>query len=167
MRLSFIPLLILGYIMLEIAGFILVGDMIGVLPTLGLILLSGLVGTMLMRAQGLAVFRRIQQESASGKVPGRDLVHAFMILLAGILLLLPGFLTDIIGLTFFIPPVRDAVWNFLKSRMTIVTNVSGFGPRGSAPRGRGPVVDLDDDDFHRTGGKPSADSPWNRQIDRE
>lgn len=159
MRLSLIPIFVLGYLMLEIAGFILVGDALGVLPTLGLILLSGVVGAVLMRAQGLAVFNRVRLEAASGRVPGRELVHGFMILLAGILLLLPGFFTDAFGLLLFLPPVREAVWRFLKNRLTIITSFSG--PR--RPAGPGRIVDLDRDDFHRT----QSESPAERRLDRE
>ncbi|WP_312794700.1 FxsA family protein [Tianweitania sp.] len=166
-RLSIIPLIFLGYILLEIAVFILVGDAIGVLPTLGLILLSGVVGVGLMRVQGFGVIARMRSEQAAGRVPGREVLHGFMILLAGILLLLPGFVTDVLGLLLFIPAVRDGAWNLIKSRLTVVTNVRGFrGRRAPADR----VVDLDDAEFHRTDqrapdAKPGS-SPWIRHEDR-
>lgn len=172
MRLSLIPLIFLGYILLEIAVFILVGDAIGVLPTLGLILLSGVVGVALMRVQGFGVIARIRAEQAAGRVPGREVLHGFMILAAGILLLLPGFVTDILGLLLFIPAVRDGAWNLVKNRLTVVTNVRGFrGRRPPADR----VLDLDDDQFRRTeprssdgrSGKPSSGpSPWIDHEDR-
>ncbi|WP_250157439.1 FxsA family protein [Tianweitania aestuarii] len=165
-RLSIFPLIFLGYILLEIAVFILVGDAIGVLPTLGLILLSGVVGIGLMRVQGFGMIARMRTEQAAGRVPGREVLHGFMILLAGILLLLPGFVTDILGLLLFIPAVRDGAWNLLKNKLTVVTNVRGFrGRRAPADR----VVDLDDEEFHRTeprasDGKPGS-SPWIQHDD--
>lgn len=167
MRLSLIPLIFLGYILLEIAVFILVGDAIGVLPTLGLILLSGFVGVVLMRVQGFGVIARMRSEQAAGHVPGREVLHGFMILLAGILLLLPGFVTDIIGLLLFVPAVRDGAWNLIKNRLTVVTNVRGFrGRRAPADR----VLDLDDDQFQRTDPRsrpdPSKPSPWIDHQDR-
>ncbi len=169
MRLSIFPLLFLAYLLAEIAAFILVGDAIGVLPTLGLILLSGVVGVVLMRHQGFGVISRLRSEQSAGRVPGREILHGFMILLAGVLLLLPGFLTDIVGLLLFIPAVRDGAWNIIRDKITIVTNrrgfASGFGTR--SPRDR--VVDLDDDEFSRTD-RPeppsrarsgsSGESPW-------
>lgn len=155
----FLPLALIAWPLAEIALFILVGRAIGVLPTLGLILLSGLAGTVLMRAQGLAVFNRIRSESAGGRVPGRELVHGFMILLAGILLLLPGFFTDFLGLLLFVPPVREAVWRFLKTRLSIITTVNG----GQRPAGTGRIVDLDQHDFHRT----RQDAPFDRRLDQD
>lgn len=172
MRLSLIPLIFLGYILLEIAVFILVGDAIGVLPTLGLILLSGVVGIGLMRVQGFGVIARIRTEQAAGRVPGREVLHGFMILLAGILLLLPGFVTDVLGLLLFIPAVRDGAWNLIKGRLTVVTNVRGVRDR---PTPSNPVLDLDDDEFRRTeprsthgkpGGDKSGASPWIDYEDR-
>lgn len=172
LRLSLIALIFLGYILLEIAVFILVGDAIGVLPTLALILLSGVVGVVLMRVQGFGVIARIRAEQAAGRVPGREVLHGFMILAAGILLLLPGFVTDVLGLLLFIPAVRDGAWNLVKNRLTVVTNVRGFrGRRPPADR----VLDLDDDQFRRTepgssgsrSNKPaSGPSPWIDHGDR-
>ena len=170
-RLSIIPLIFLGYILLEIAVFILVGDAIGVLPTLGLILLSGVVGVGLMRVQGFGVIARMRSEQASGRVPGREVLHGFMILLAGILLLLPGFVTDVFGLLLFIPAVRNGVWNLIKNRLTVVTSVRGFGGRrGPADRAGNRVVDLDDAEFHRTEPRSpnttAGSSPWINHEDR-
>lgn len=158
-----IPLLVLGYVMLEIAVFIVVGDAIGVLPTLGLVLLSGVVGSILVRVQGLGVFNRIRAESAAGHVPGRELVHGFMILLAGFLLILPGFMTDVLGLLLFIPPVRERVWQFLRSRVNVVS-VGGFR-RASANRGS--VVDLDEEDYRRTDRDRPSGAPQRPQIDHD
>jgi UPF0716 protein FxsA len=162
LRLAFIPLIGFAYVLAEIAALILVGDQIGVLPTLGLILLTSFVGVLLMRSQGLATFNRIRMESAQGRVPGRELVHGFMILFAGLLLLLPGFLTDVFGLLLFLPPVREAVWRFLRSRMTIVTSREGFSMRTGRPR-QG-VVDLDEGEFRRTS---EPDTPDERLIRRD
>jgi len=160
LRLSLFPLLFLGYLLLEIAGFILVGDAIGVLPTLGLILLSGFVGIVLMRVQGFGVLTSIRGEQAAGRVPGRQVLHGFMILLAGTLLLLPGFVTDVLGLLLFLPPVRNAAWNLIKSRITILNKATVFRRQ---PAARGGVVDLDDRDFHRTD-TPEQGNPL---IDRD
>ena len=156
MRLSLIPLIFLGYLLLEIAGFILVGDAIGLLPTLGLILLSGFVGVALMRIQGFGTIARMRSEQAAGRVPGREVLHGFMILAAGILLLMPGFFTDIMGLLLFIPAVRDGAWNLIKNRLSIVTNVWGFRGRRAQPDR---VLDLDDDEFKRTDPRSPRDRP--------
>lgn len=162
MPLRLIPLLFLAVPILEIVVFILVGHLIGLWPTLGLVLLSAIVGTLLLRQQGLGTLARISAETQAGRVPGRELVHGVMILVAGVLLIVPGFVTDTIGLLLFVPKVRDAGWRFLKSRITLVAASASRGWRpggggGGAPRGRPDVVDLSGEDFQR---RPNPHSPW-------
>lgn len=130
---------------LEIAGFIVVGGRIGVLPTIGLTLLSVVVGVALLRSQGAGAVSRIRAAAGSGKVPGRELAHGAMIMLAGILLIIPGFLTDIVGLLLFLPPVRDFVYRLLGDNIMIVTS---FGPLGGAA-GRGQTIDLGEEEYSR------------------
>lgn len=167
MRVSVLPLFVLLLPFLEIAGFIVVGKAIGVLATLGLTIATSLIGVLLLRHQGLGLLKRLSSEGQRGVEPGRELVHGAMIVIAGFLLLLPGFVTDIIGLLFFLPPVRDLAWKLIGSRMVVMTPARGFSARGfgqgsdpfSGARGpgKGPVVDLDEDDFHRD---PDSSSPW-------
>ena len=114
MRLPLIPLIILALPLVEIATFIGVGSQIGVLTTLGLIFASAFLGIILVRVQGFHTIQRIRAELDSGGSPGRDLVHGMMIVVAGILLIIPGFVTDAIGLLLFLPPVRDFGWRFLR-----------------------------------------------------
>ncbi|CAN7351920.1 membrane protein FxsA [Rhizobium sp. LjRoot30] len=160
MRFSFLPAIFLLLPFAEIAGFILVGQAIGVLATLGLVIATSMLGIFLLRQQGLGILRKISTESRGGGVPSRELVHAAMIVIAGFLLLLPGFITDIIGLLFFIPPVRDLAWKLFSPRIVVMgsknfyTSGHSAGPR---PARGGPVVDLDGDDFHRD---PDPNSPW-------
>lgn len=150
----FIPFLFLFVPLTEIAVFILVGSQIGVIPTIALVILTAIAGSILLRWQGFAALSRIQKEIAAQKVPGKELVQGVMILLAGFLLLTPGFVTDTLGLLLFIPQVRDRVWKLLSSRVTIDTF-------GSAPQGRHRadegVIDLEEGDFHR---EPDPSSPW-------
>src|SRR3954464_2132916 len=84
--------------LLELAVIIKVGAAIGVLNTIGLLILSSIVGSWLMKREGLGVLRRIQGQLAVGQVPGKELVDAFLILFGGALMLAPGFLTDIAGM---------------------------------------------------------------------
>ena len=125
MAFSIVPFLLLAVPVAEIAVFILVGGQIGVLPTLGLILLTAIVGSILLRVQGFGILRRITAETRAGHVPGRELIHGAMILVAGVLLLTPGFVTDTMGFLLFIPPVRDFGWRLIRDRITIVA--SGMG----------------------------------------
>nr|WP_272213376.1 FxsA family protein [Marinicella sp. W31]MDC2879329.1 membrane protein FxsA [Marinicella sp. W31] len=150
----------------EIAGFIVVGRAIGLFPTLGLIILTAIIGAILLRVQGFGVMQRLNTDVRDGGDPGRELVHGAMIVLAGILLLIPGFVTDILGFLLFIPPFRDFVWRRISKNMVVVSQGSSFfrsgaGPGGSRrpPGGRGAtVVDLDSEDF--SSGSPDANSPW-------
>lgn len=160
MAFSIIPFLLLGLPIAEIAVFILVGQYIGLLPTLAMIFITAVLGSLLLRVQGFGLLRRIQAETERGAVPGRELVHGVMILVAGLLLLTPGFITDVLGFLLFIPPVRDAGWALLRERIVVMTS-SRFGgaARQARPNGRPsePVIDLDSDDFERN---PDSSSPW-------
>lgn len=101
---------------LELAVIIQVGSAIGVLNTVALLLLSGLLGGWLMKREGLGVVRRIQRTANEGRVPGTELVDAFLILFGGALMLAPGFLTDLFGLSLMLPPVRAVLRAALRKR---------------------------------------------------
>lgn len=161
MRVSLIPLFLILLPLIEIAGFVVVGRQIGVLPTLGLIIASGIAGTMLLRLQGFGVMTRIRGEIEAGRDPSRNLAHGVMILLAGLLLLVPGFVSDIIGLLLFLPPIRDLAWRFLSRRINFSADFTTMGGFSRQREGRGRTIDLDEDDYSRSGDKTS---PW-RQID--
>ena len=138
-RIDLHPLFILALPLIEIAVFVVVGGKIGVLSTIALVILSGVAGSMLLRIQGFGALNRIRAELDAGRDPGRELAHGAMIMLAGMLLLIPGFVTDIIGLLLFLPPVRDLAWRFLKRRIVVSGSFSaGFGgfrgARTGAPR---------------------------------
>lgn len=154
MRSLMIPFFVLALPLAEIATFVFVGREVGIWTTLLLVLLSGVVGAVLLRIQGLGVLRRISETTGRGVDPGRELVHGVMIVLAAFLLIIPGFITDVLGLLLFIPAVREAAWQLVKSRLTIVTATAGAGFRpgpqtADRPSMRhGPkVIDLDEDEF--------------------
>ena len=157
--------------LLEIAAFVLVGSRIGVLATLGMVLFTAVVGSVLLRVQGFGLLRRIQTETDAGRVPGRELVHGAMILLAGFLLLLPGFVTDAVGFLLFVPAFRDWMWRALAKRVLVNVDFSGMraGAAGMRYSRDSRTIDLGEDEFSRTKeGAGDADhaSPW-RRIDRE
>ena len=102
--------------LVELAVIIKVGAEIGVLNTVGLLILSSIVGGWLMKREGLGVIRRIQGSVAAGRVPGAELVDAFLILFGGALMLAPGFLTDLTGMALLLPPVRALVRRTLRRR---------------------------------------------------
>ncbi|MAY62617.1 MAG: membrane protein FxsA [Rhizobiales bacterium] len=169
MRFSLIPFALIVIPIAEIAAFITIGGEIGVLPTLGLVVVTAIIGTALLRWQGIGLLNRIRAETDAGRVPGRDLADGAMILVAGVLLLTPGFVTDTLGFLLFVPAIRDRAWKFLKGRITVVASNTVFtsgggGPRRNAPPGKGPVVDLDEEDYHDDSPRrPNPESPWNER----
>lgn len=105
----------------EIALLIKVGGWIGTWETVGLVVLTAVVGTALFRAQGFAVMLRAQETLERGAFPARELFDGACVLVAGILLLTPGFVTDAVGLVLLVPRLRlwigRAVWSaMLRSR---------------------------------------------------
>ncbi|MEN3792195.1 FxsA family protein [Fulvimarina sp. MAC3] len=175
MPLALIPFLLLVVPIVEIAVFIMVGQLIGLWPTIGCIILTAVIGSMLLRRQGISTLNRIRAEIDAKRVPGKDLVSGVMIAVAGVLLLTPGFVTDTIGFILFVPKVREKVWSFLKNRVVVVgqQGAGRFGsrnpysrePGGSIddgelrrPSNRPDVVDLSGDEFKRN---PDPSSPWN------
>ncbi|MEN3316286.1 MAG: protein FxsA [Acidimicrobiaceae bacterium] len=93
----------------ELAVLIQVGHVIGTWNAIGLLLLVSFGGAWLVKREGLGVLRRFRQQMDAGRVPGRELADGVLILLAGALLLTPGFVTDFFGLLLLVPPVRSAV----------------------------------------------------------
>ena len=86
-----------------------VGDAIGVLPTFLLLALDSVLGCLLLRAQGRAVWRRFNETMAAGRIPHREVIDGVLVIFGGAFLLTPGFLTDIAGLLLLIPPTRAFV----------------------------------------------------------
>jgi UPF0716 protein FxsA len=104
----------------EIALFIEVGGRIGTWPTIAVVVLTAIVGTIMLRRQGLAALRSVQSRLAAGENPGRLLADGAMILLAGALLVTPGFFTDAVGFALLVPAIRQWLWNWLAPRLTVV-----------------------------------------------
>ena len=107
-----LPLLAIVFIVVPLAELYVilqVGQAIGVLDTIGLLILISVVGAWLAKREGVGVLRRIQRSIEAGRVPGTELIDGFLILLAGALMLTPGFLTDILAILLLLPPVRVVV----------------------------------------------------------
>ena len=174
MRLSFLPFMLLIVPIIEISVFIAIGDQIGVFYTVMMILLTALIGSILLRIEGFRILGQIQKDVAAGKIPTKELSNGVMILIAGVLLLTPGFVTDAIGFLLFLPPVRAAIRAFVVSRIKLQTTSTGPGvgagfgngfggfqsgrPDQSAHNQDSPIVDLDEESWTR---EPDPSSPWN------
>ena len=105
-------LLVLIFIIVPIAELyviIQVGEAIGTIPTLVLLLLDALLGSMLLRHQGRAAWVRFNRAIAEGRLPHKEVFDGVLIILGGALLITPGFITDIFGLVLLIPPTRAIV----------------------------------------------------------
>ena len=100
----------------EIYVLVSVGGAIGVLPTVALVLLTALAGAHLARMQGLAVMMRIRENLAQGFMPAEELLDGLLIFLAGMTLLTPGFLTDIMGLLILLPATRNVFKRWLRKK---------------------------------------------------
>lgn len=113
--------------MIELYLLIMLGARIGAMPTIGLIVLTGILGASLARQQGLSVLSKIQREMASGRPPTQELVEGAMIVVGGIVLLTPGILTDIFGFALLIPRFRKSLCKKISQSFTHkMGRASGF-----------------------------------------
>jgi UPF0716 protein FxsA len=93
------------------------GQAVGVLPAVGLVLTTGFAGAVLARAEGLRVFLRFQGELAAGRMPGQALLDGISVLVGGALLMTPGILTDAAGLALLFPPTRRWIQRGVRGRL--------------------------------------------------
>lgn len=133
---GFILLLFIVTPILEIAVFIKVGGFVGLWPTLGLVVATAVIGTTLLRRQGLATINNARDSLARGEFPVNEVFDGACLLAAGLLLLTPGFVTDFLGALLLTPifraAIRGPVIRALMSRTTVWSNGAGPG-QGSAP----------------------------------
>ncbi|MEO8884022.1 MAG: FxsA family protein [Devosia sp.] len=136
-------LVLLAIPLIEIALFIVIGQAIGVWPTLAGVILGAVIGSMIVRHQGLKLLGEIRNTMGRGQLPGLKLADAMLISIAGVLIAVPGYFTDLVGLLLVLPPVRTAIYGFLKRRMRVIGEAAGTG----AGAGRPKTIELDDDQF--------------------
>ncbi|ART83064.1 FxsA protein [Oceanisphaera profunda] len=118
-------LLFVAATLLEIFVFIEVGSAIGAMSTIVLILLSAIVGLSLVRIQGFQTLMEAQRKVSLGEPPAREMLGGIMLALSGILLVLPGFVSDMLGLLLLLPPVREALVARLLSKVKMQTRQQG------------------------------------------
>lgn len=124
------PLLVLFVLLplLEIAGFVIVGGWIGLWPTLALVVLAAMAGMALIRAQGAGLAFDLRGEMGQLRDPLSPMAHRAMKMLAGVLLILPGFVSDLAALLLLVPPVREVIIRAVAARMPPLAT---SGTRGS------------------------------------
>ena len=170
--------LFIGLPIAELYVIIQVGQAIGLLPTLAILVLDGFVGAALARSQGRAAWQRFNRALAEGRVPARETADGAMIIAGGALLLAPGFITDVVGLALLLPPtralVRRGIGRLARRRVAFTWTLAGradgprpSGPAGHAPRGR-PRAGRRGYDYEGTAREvsdPAADLPPGRGDD--
>jgi len=115
-RLLFVFFIIIPII--EITVLMQVGAVLGVWPTIGIVILTAWIGAKYVRQQGLATLNSVQTKMAQGQMPSDEIVTGLMLLVAGVMLVTPGFVTDFLGLSLLIPAVRQAIAGSVKSHIT-------------------------------------------------
>ncbi len=160
-----ILLLLIAVPLVEVAVFIEVGGRIGIAATIALTLLTAVAGTALLRAQGLATLERARAQMDRGIVPARELFDGLCLLIAGALLLTPGFVTDLVGLVLFFPAVREALRQFLGRRLEVSASGRVYSSGRRGPRGR-PGADVIDGEYRDVTDDESEDDDDPPRIPR-
>lgn len=159
----------------EIAVFIAAGEAIGLLPTIITVIVTAVIGTYLLQRQGLSAMARTQEAMAAGQMPVESIVDGIYLLVAGALLLTPGFITDGVGFLLFVPPVRrwlaKHAFRYVMRNADIHVTTTGSRPDPRADStgpvyddGQGPIIDgefehMDQESPSHRRGKSST-SPW-------
>ncbi|TNJ45519.1 FxsA family protein [Phaeobacter sp. B1627] len=131
---------------IEIALFIQVGSFIGLLPTLGIVILTAVLGTWLVKTQGRLALGQLRGSFEHLSDPTEPLAHGAMILLAGALLLTPGFFTDAFGFLLLVPGFRTKAFSYVRSKVAVTSFRMGGAQGPSHPR-QNAGDDIIDGDF--------------------
>jgi UPF0716 protein FxsA len=150
------PLILIFWLVAELYVAIKVGDAIGALPTVLLLLAGWPIGAWTARAQGRAALARLRAALAEGRAPGREVLDGFLILVGGGLLMVPGFIGDVVGVLLLVGPTRAlARWGVLRGLRSRLAVHPLAGRSGGSPRGpSGQDVDSTASDIRPPGLEP-------------
>jgi len=149
--------------LIEIALFIQVGGAIGLWPTLGIVIVTAILGTWLVKNQGLLAMNQLRSSFSELQDPTEPLAHGAMILFSGALLLTPGFFTDAVGFALLIPSVRSAVFKYLKARVKVQSFSMGAQTTHSRPADpTGSVIDGEFEEVSPPKKPTHGNSGWTR-----
>jgi UPF0716 protein FxsA len=134
--------------LLELYLLILLGNAIGFWPTVGIVLVTGMLGAWLAKREGLRVLHKWQAALAQGRMPEEGVLGGLLVLVGGVFLVTPGVLTDICGLLLLIPPTRRAIANVVRAHFEQkiqqgTVQVVRFQQPGPPPRARDGVIDVE------------------------
>lgn len=159
--------------LIEVWLIVTAGGVLGPVPTVGIIFVTGIVGAAVARWEGVKALRRVQGALAEGRLPGQELVSGLLILVGGVLLLTPGFLTDAVGFTCVLPPTRELIAAGLRRvlarqlksggiRFGSSATIVDFGGFGDARAGQGSstVIDVEAEES----AEPDASGPGPRAL---
>lgn len=138
---GFLFILLLAVPIVEIALFIEIGGLIGVWPTIGIVIATAIAGATLLRSQGLATLRSARASLAENRFPIDEVFDGLCLAVAGALLLTPGFFTDAVGLLLFVPPVRAALRRRLAAYVAARAEVEIHAASSSTDWQAGSVID--------------------------
>jgi len=128
----FLVLLFVVVPIIELFVIIQVGEVIGVLPTIALLVADSILGAMLMRSQGRIAWGRFNAALAEGRIPHREVLDGALVIFGGALLLTPGFVTDVLGIILLLPPTRALVRGLIARRLLPRIVISRFGAPAAA-----------------------------------
>ena len=131
----------------ELYVILRVGDAIGTLPTLAILVADSLLGSWLLKSQGRVVWQRFNDTMRAGRMPHREIVDGVLVIFGGAFLITPGFITDIVGVLLLLPPTRSVIRSAVARRLgrRVAGGATRFG-RGT-PRGydvEGTAYEYDD-----------------------
>lgn len=168
MRLA-VALLILALPIAEIVGLFKVGQIIGLWPTIGLLIAAGVAGVAVLNVQGLSTMRGLSAAMERGETPMRPMVEGLLLSIAGLLLIVPGFIGDAVALLLLVPPLRRLAaagllrWVMRNADIHVETfdgSVHRRSPGGAANvQDTGPVIE---GEFTRIGDRPISSRPGGR-----
>ena len=154
--------LFIGVPLIEIALFIQVGGAIGLWATLAVVILTAIIGTTLMRAQGVMAMNKIRQSFNQMNDPTEPLAHGAMILFSGALLLTPGFFTDTVGFLLLVPGFRSAAFQWLRKRVKVQSFSAQSTTHGFRSSASDDVIDGDFIEVEPRKTDPDAPSGWTK-----
>jgi UPF0716 protein FxsA len=161
-------LAMIGVPILEIAVFIEAGERIGLWPTLGAVILTAVVGTALLRLQGLSTLARARESLEAGQLPVAEVFDGICLLIGGALLLTPGFVTDAVGFLLLIPPVRHVLRQWFRNYLTTAGRVQVWSDAPSADPGpagsrSSPIIDGEFEEVVDENGRSDAGNGEDRR----
>jgi UPF0716 protein FxsA len=148
-------LILVGVPIIEIGLFIQLGGFLGLWPTLAIVVATALIGSLLLRTQGLSTLEELKRTAETGQSPAGPMANGALILVAGLLLLTPGFFTDSIGFLLMVPPIRTLLikWIAARAQMKI------YASAANSPQ----APDIIDGEFEIVDDDEPGDSGWTKR----